>query len=35
MNIKEEHWSSLLLDWFDSHGRELPWRDESDRKSVV
>ena len=31
MNIKEEHWSSLLLDWFDSHGRELPWRDESPR----
>lgn len=21
MNIKEDNWSSLLLDWFDAHGR--------------
>lgn len=31
MNIKEDNWSSLLLDWFDAHGRDLPWRDESPR----
>ena len=31
MDIKKEHWSPLLLDWFAAHGRDLPWRDESPR----
>ena len=31
MDIKKEHWSPLLLDWFAAHGRDLPWRDETPR----
>ena len=31
MDIKKEHWSLLLLDWFAAHGRDLPWRDETPR----
>ena len=31
MDIKETHWSPLLLEWFAANGRDLPWRDASPR----
>lgn len=31
MNIVAENWTPLLMDWYDAHKRDLPWRTESPR----
>ncbi len=31
MKLFDENWTSLLMDWFDTHKRDLPWRTENPR----
>ena len=31
MKLFDENWTPLLMDWFDTHKRDLPWRTESPR----
>ena len=31
MNLYNENWTPLLMQWYDKHKRELPWRTESPR----
>jgi A/G-specific adenine glycosylase len=31
MKLFDENWTPLLMDWYDAHKRDLPWRTESPR----